>query len=90
MKLNAICCLLTVLGTPAVFAQESGLSPDPSAIVTGPGCRAACEAVYADCETQCRNTSARAHERAGETPDLPVDACLEACAENLRLCKEDC
>ena len=95
MNMKAICRLLAVLAASVVFApvafgQDGALSQDPSAIAAGPGCLATCEQVYADCEVECRNTSARAHERAGETPDLPVDACLGACGENLRLCKEDC
>lgn len=91
--MKAICCLFLVLGAPLALAQGAPPPLDlanPASFGTKGACLAECDRIFADCKTQCRNTSARAQERHFETPDLPVDECVDDCQENLALCKEDC
>ena len=90
---KAIYVLLGVLITPLALGQDARPSQDladSAPAASGQSCLTACEQVFADCEDLCRDTSARAHERSFETPDLPVDACLKNCSESLSLCKQDC
>ena len=91
--MKAIYVLLGVLITPLVHGQDalpSQALAESESPETGRSCVAACEQVFADCENLCRDTSARSHDHTYETPDLPVDACLEACAQDLGLCKRNC
>jgi hypothetical protein len=91
--MKAICCLLLLLGSPLALGQGAPPPLDisnPESYGTKGACLAECERVFADCKVQCENTSARAHERHFETPDLPVGECIKGCQVNLRLCKEDC
>lgn len=85
--------LLGVLITPLVHGQDalpSRYLSDSDLPETGQGCIATCEQVFADCENLCRDTGARSHDHTYATPDLPVDACLETCAQDLGLCKRNC
>ena len=91
--MNAIYGLLLLLGSTLALAQGASPPPDigssPSFGTKG-ACLANCEQVFADCTVQCENTSARAHERHYETPDLPVGECIDECRKNLRFCRADC
>jgi len=90
--MNAIYGLPLLFGSALALAQ--GASPpdigNPVSFETKGACLMNCEQVFADCKVQCDNTSARAHERHDETPDLPVGGCTHDCQENLRVCREDC
>ena len=91
--MRTICCLLLLIGSPLALCQDT--SPpldlaDPASFETKGACLAECEGVFADCKSECENTSARAHERHFETPDLPVSECIDACQADMELCKEDC
>ncbi len=91
--MKKICCLLLLLGSPLTQGQDAPAPldlADPASFETKGVCLAECEAVFTDCKAECENTGARAHERHFETPDLPVDACIEACQADLALCKKDC
>lgn len=91
--MNTIYGLFLLLGSTVALAQGASSSPDignPASFETKGACLMNCDHVFADCKAQCENTSARAHERHYETPDLPVAGCTDDCQETLRFCKEDC
>ena len=91
--MKALCALPLLLCSPLALGQGAPPPLDidnPASFGTKRACLAECERVFSDCQAQCRNTSARAHERHFETPDLPVPQCIEGCQLNLGLCKKDC
>jgi hypothetical protein len=91
--MKATCCLLGLLATTLAFGQDATPTlnlDNPSSFATRQTCLATCEQVFTDCKAQCADTSADAHERHFDTPDLPESRCIQVCTEDLRLCKEDC
>jgi len=84
---------LLLIAPLAVARQATFLAEnlsDPSMLGTQDACLADCRQVFLDCQAQCENRSADAHERHFDTPDLSRDDCLHDCRVNLELCKEDC
>ena len=88
--MKAICCVLGFLFNPVALGQSETASGDPAWMEDRAVCLKQCEQVFTDCKSQCQDTSADAHERHFDTPDLPVGQCIRNCEEYLRLCKQDC
>ncbi len=91
--MRTLCCLLGLLLSPWSLAQGDPSPLDlanPASFETRQTCLTECERVFTDCRAQCEDTSARAHERHFETPDLPVAECIRVCEEDLGLCRKDC
>ena len=91
--MQPIYALFGLLIATAAFGQD-GTAPvelaNPATFGTKEACVANCDQVFSDCKAQCRNSSARADERHFDTPDVPVEQCIQDCEEDLRLCRKDC
>jgi hypothetical protein len=81
-----------LLATAALGQEESAPVnlAEPATFGTKQACLANCDQVFSDCKAQCRDTSARADERHFDTPDVPVDQCIQYCEKDLGLCRQDC
>lgn len=81
-----------LLATAALGQGESAPVnlAEPATFGTKQACLANCDQVFSDCKAQCRDTSVRADERHFDTPDVPVDQCIQYCEKDLGLCRQDC
>ena len=91
--MRRICCLLLLLGSSMALGQDTSPQPqlaDPASFDTKRACLSECEGVFRDCQADCEDTEARTREPHYESPDLPVDDCIDDCQRDLKLCNEDC
>lgn len=92
-QVKTIVSLLFLLSASLATAEADppGLEGgNPFPLPSKQSCVEQCEAVFADCREQCRDTKARAHEEHFDVPDVPVGDCIGDCEESARFCKEDC
>ncbi len=80
-------CSMLVFGDDGSSVTES---INPITPLSGPGCKAGCEAVLTACRQQCEDTTARADDEHFDEKDVSVDTCIRGCEADASICRQDC